>query len=214
MICSPQYSGNCSSIFVEGIADLAYHAGRRGLSVQRSFLLNSSLIADARNSLVDKFLRSSCEHLMFIDSDIGFTGGDVLELLFLQTENADYDILAAPYRVKSINGHFVFNAYDASQRTAIMESKEPVRVGTGFMMIRRTVFERFAAAYPEFWYRHPADGNMGEVHLQCFHTEIDPVTRRYLSEDYWFCQRCGDIGLGVWLCPWFKLQHAGTHIFE
>ncbi len=38
-------------------------------------------------------------------------------------------------------------------------------------------------------------------------------SNRYLSEDYMFCQWARKIGLKVWLCPWFQLQHVGTYIF-
>ena len=38
-------------------------------------------------------------------------------------------------------------------------------------------------------------------------------SKRYLSEDYWFCQKAQEIGLRTWLCPWMKLQHVGTYIF-
>lgn len=36
---------------------------------------------------------------------------------------------------------------------------------------------------------------------------------RYLSEDYWFCQKAQEIGLKTWLCPWMNLQHVGSYIF-
>ena len=38
-------------------------------------------------------------------------------------------------------------------------------------------------------------------------------SKRYLSEDYEFTQRCRDIGLHVWLCPWMKTQHYGSFNF-
>lgn len=43
--------------------------------------------------------------------------------------------------------------------------------------------------------------------------KADKKSLRYLSEDYWFCQRINEIGLQTWLCPWMKLQHVGTYIF-
>ena len=44
--------------------------------------------------------------------------------------------------------------------------------------------------------------------------EMDSRTsKRYLSEDYWFCQLVRKMGLKVWLCPWMHLQHAGTYVF-
>jgi len=39
------------------------------------------------------------------------------------------------------------------------------------------------------------------------------TSKRYLSEDYWFCQRVQEAGLQTWLCPWMKTFHVGTYIF-
>ena len=49
--------------------------------------------------------------------------------------------------------------------------------------------------------------------MQYFQAEIDPKSERYLSEDYWFCQKAQAIELKTWFCPWMKLQHVGTYIF-
>jgi len=39
------------------------------------------------------------------------------------------------------------------------------------------------------------------------------ASRRYLSEDYMFCQYADRIGLKIWFCPWMRLQHVGTYVF-
>jgi len=41
----------------------------------------------------------------------------------------------------------------------------------------------------------------------------EPFSKRYLSEDYYFCQWVRNIGLKVWLCPWIKLTHMGSMNF-
>ena len=38
-------------------------------------------------------------------------------------------------------------------------------------------------------------------------------SKRYLSEDYWFCQKAQAAEIKTWFCPWMKLQHVGTYIF-
>lgn len=43
--------------------------------------------------------------------------------------------------------------------------------------------------------------------------KIQDSSERYLSEDYWFCQKARAAGMKVWLCPWMKLQHFGTYMF-
>lgn len=36
---------------------------------------------------------------------------------------------------------------------------------------------------------------------------------KHVSEDYAFCRRVRDAGMQVWLCPWMRLTHTGSHIF-
>ena len=37
---------------------------------------------------------------------------------------------------------------------------------------------------------------------------------RYLSEDYMFCQFTRKIGIKTFLCPWMKLGHIGSYVFN
>lgn len=39
------------------------------------------------------------------------------------------------------------------------------------------------------------------------------ASKRYLSEDYKFCQDLRKIGQHIWLCPWMKTQHVGAYVF-
>jgi hypothetical protein len=38
-------------------------------------------------------------------------------------------------------------------------------------------------------------------------------SKRYLSEDYMFCQWSRQAGMKVWLCPWMELKHVGMMVF-
>jgi hypothetical protein len=85
------------------------------------------------------------------------------------------------------------------------------------MMTRRSAFEKFEKAFPQYSYkpdhvRTEAFDGSREI-MQYFQAEIDPVSKRYLSEDYWFCQKMIEIGGKIWYCPWMKLQHVGSYIF-
>ena len=42
---------------------------------------------------------------------------------------------------------------------------------------------------------------------------VKDYSKRYLSEDYMFCQWVRNIGMKVWLCPWMQLQHVGMMVF-
>ena len=46
-----------------------------------------------------------------------------------------------------------------------------------------------------------------------FDCVICPDTKRYLSEDYMFCQWGRKAGVKIWMCPWMKLSHMGSYIF-
>lgn len=52
-----------------------------------------------------------------------------------------------------------------------------------------------------------------EAELKAYDEAHSKASRRYLSEDYWFCQKTIKAGMHIWLCPWMKTQHVGAYIF-
>ncbi len=240
-LAAPMYGGMCAGLFTKSVADLTAMFAANGLELRSYFLFNESLITRARNYCVDEFMRSDCTHMMFIDSDIGFDPRDIVAMMALQSDDSEYDVLAGPYPKKTISwekiklavdkgiadddanvlekyvGDYVFNPKAGNGTIRIDEPVEVSEVGTGFMMTRRSAFEKFVAAYPEYSYKpdhvrtEHFDGTR-EI-MQYFQAEIDPVSKRYLSEDYWFCQKLSQAGGKIWYCPWMKLSHVGTYIF-
>jgi len=241
-LATPMYGGQCAGMFAKSIADLSALCTNYGIPLQLYFLFNESLITRARNYCVDEFMRSEAEHLMFIDSDIGFNPHDVIALMALQAQEPEkYNIIGGPYPKKCISwekiklavdkgladedpgqldryvGDYVFNPKQNTGSIAIGEPCEVLEIGTGFMMITKDACKKFVEAYPQYSYRpdhvrtEAFDGSR-EI-MQFFQAEIDPKSKRYLSEDYWFCQKVQEIGLSTWFCPWMKLQHVGSYIF-
>ena len=237
----PMYGGQCAGMFAKSVADLASICTSNGIEMRSYFLFNESLITRARNYCVDEFMRSGCTHMMFIDSDIGFDPRDVLAMLALQSDDSEYDVLAGPYPKKCISwekikmavdkgvadedpnvlerfvGDYVFNPKGGGGNIRIDQPVEVMEVGTGFMMTRRSAFAKFEQAFPQYNYkpdhvRTEAFDGSREI-MQYFQAEIDPKSKRYLSEDYWFCQKMIEIGGKIWYCPWMKLQHVGSYIF-
>lgn len=240
-VATPMYGGQCAGMYTRSIADLAAACARYNIPLQIYYLFNESLITRARNYCVDEFMRSGATHLMFIDSDIGFQPNDVLALMGLQTEESEYDVIGGPYPKKCISwekiklavdkgvadkdpnilerfvGDYVFNPRTTQREIPIGRPVEVMELGTGFMMIRRRTFEKYNEAYPELSYKpdhvrtEHFDGSR-EIHAY-FDCIIDPVSKRYLSEDYNFCYHVEKMGGKVWLCPWMQLQHVGSYIF-
>ena len=240
-VATPMYGGACGGQYTKSSVDLASLAAQYQMDVRFFYLFNESLITRARNYLVDEFLRSDCTHLMFIDSDIGFDPNDVIALSVIAAEGTDKHIVCGPYPKKCIAwekikravdkgfadknpenleryvGDYVFNPKEGTGSIALDEPVEVLEGGTGFMMIQRAALEKFAEAYPQYMYKpdhvrtEHFDGSR-EI-LMAFQAEVDPVSKRYLSEDYWFCQKSWEIGIKTWLCPWMKLQHMGSYVF-
>ena len=241
LVATPMYGGMCTGQYCKSTADLAILASKYQMDIRFFYLYNESLITRARNYLVDEFLRSDCTHLMFIDADIGFDSDDVIALSVVAETGSDKEIVCGPYPKKCISwekikkavdrgfadknpqalekyvGDYVFNPTDGQDSIALNVPVEVLEGGTGFMMIQRGVFEKYKVAYPHLSYKpdhvrtEHFDGSR-EIHAY-FDCVIDPKSKRYLSEDYMFCQYARAAGMKVWLCPWMKLEHQGTYVF-
>ena len=243
-VATPMYGGNCAGSFTKSCTDLSMICAANGIKLRFYFLFNESLVQRARNYCVDEFLRSESTHMMFIDSDIAFNARDILSLLALQiTDPEKYNILTGLYPKKTIawekiataakagradknpfelelyGADYVFNPIDKKKGT--FNLGEPLEIGeggTGFMLIPRDTFTKYAEAYPELSYlpdharTEQFDGSR-EI-TAFFDCIIDPKTKRYLSEDYFFCKKAREIGLRTWTCPWMSLSHIGTHIYK
>lgn len=240
-LATPMYGGQCAGMFARSVADLTALCTHYGIGLQMYFLFNESLITRARNYCCDEFIRSDATHMMFIDSDIGFNPQDVIALLALADDESEYDVIGGPYPKKCISwekvkmavdkgfaddnpndlekfvGDYVFNPKSGSGVIPINEPVEVLEIGTGFMMIKKQTLVKFAEKFPQYNYRpdhvrtEAFDGSR-EI-MQFFQAEIDPKSKRYLSEDYWFCQKIQELGMKTWFCPWMKMQHVGTYIF-
>ena len=240
-LATPMYGGNCVGMYTRAVADLAAICAKYGIPLQLYFLFNESLITRARNYCADEFLRSDATHLLFIDSDIGFNPQDVLALLAMQDDDSEYDVIGAPYPKKCISwekikmavdkgiadedpnklekfvGDYVFNPRNGQREIPIGEPVEVMEMGTGFMMIRRKTFDKYKEVFPHLHYkpdhiRTEAFDGSREI-MAYFDCIIDPVSKRYLSEDYMFCYNVQKAGMKVWFCPWMQTQHVGTYVF-
>jgi hypothetical protein len=241
-VATPMYGGMAHGLYIKSCLDLQTTMSKYGIETKFSFLFNESLITRARNYLVDEFLRTDFTHLLFIDSDIHYAPQDVIALLAL-----DKDVIGGPYPKKSINwkniadtarkhpdldpkeleklvGEYVFNVVHGTKQFTVTDPLEVMEIGTGFMMVKREVFDKMKEAYPTIQYKpdHVGQANFdGSRYIHAyFDTVIDTKesivgggSDRYLSEDYMFCQMWRKIGGQIYLCPWMKTQHIGTYPF-
>ena len=101
-----------------------------------------------------------------------------------------------------------------------MPVDQPVEVqnmGTGFLLIKREVFDKLKPTVPSYSNDVADLGNTigaKEVIHEYFATSIEESTNRLLSEDYHFCSIYRALGGQIWAAPWVVLSHIGTYAFE
>jgi len=122
-----------------------------------------------------------------------------------------------PGNLEKFVGDYVFNPNTSDTELRLDEPVSVLEGGTGFMMITKQAFQKFNDAYPDYSYlpdhvrtKH-FDGTR-EI-MMYFQALIDPESKRYLSEDYMFCQWMQKIGVETYMCPWMKLLHTGSYTF-
>jgi len=235
-IATPMYGGLCNGTYTVGLLSAVGVFSRNNIGMQFAHIMNESLITRARNALVKDFLTTDCTHLMFIDADIGFNAADIPPMI-----DADKDIICGIYPKKEINwvdvakavndgvppqhlayhtGAFVVNLVNDA-KTAEGAMYEPLEIsngGTGFMLVKRKVFEDLIGKVPTYKndvFAAIDDQSNPEVINEFFATSIDKESgNRLLSEDYHFCKIAREAGFKVWAAPWAHLSHTGTYIFN
>ena len=234
----PCYGGMMHTLNAKSLIDLNALCLQNQIPIRFSFLMNESLIARARNYLCEEYLRSepNFEYFLFIDSDISFNCQDVLTMMAL-----DKDIIFAPYSKKCIKwdnikeaviknpnikpedlerlgGDFVFNPIAGTQQFNVSQLVSVQEAATGFLMVKRGVFNKFKEAHPELMY--PPDHNTPQFNSSMticafFNDGIFPkYSPRFLSEDWTFSNMVKELGYDVWMAPFISLQHSGTYCFN
>ena len=130
-----------------------------------------------------------------------------------------------PNAFEQFVGDYVFNPVPGTKEVKLDEPAEVLEGGTGFMLIKRQALEKFREAYWEDSDMSPGGFSYKPDHVRTEHFDgtreimmyfqalIDPESRRYLSEDYMFCQWARKAGIKVWLAPWIKLSHVGSYVY-
>lgn len=208
MIAIPAYDGKLNIAAAFQLPQLALAAQKHGFQVHLAHLSGCSIITRARNSLVNQFLESECTELLFVDSDIHFNVNDVLRIMAL---GHDKDILAGAYPRRAKDQMFFADIY-YNEHGGVELTEEGLlrvnRIGTGFMFIRRHVFETLKDAHPEWKYWVDVEA---KHHYSFFDFAVTP--EGYMGEDYLFCDRAREQGFKVYIDPDINLGHYGSTEF-
>jgi hypothetical protein len=181
-------------------------------SIQIGMNLGDSLVSRSRNTLTSDFLDSDCTDLLWIDSDLVFSGEHIKRIA-----GHDLDLVGGFYPKKQEGEiQWVCNCLDGNQPPPdpVTRLQSVKYIGTGFMRVRRRVFELMIKEHGER-IGYIADGTKRQEFDFCavgVHRFKDG-TRRYLSEDWLFCQRWLDMGHQVWADAGVVLKHIGQAIY-
>jgi len=235
VVATPCFGGQVSSIYASSIFQLQ-RAVRSKSNMELKVLMRDgdALITRARANLVTMFLDDpSATHFLFVDADIGFTPDQVFRLI-----ESGADVVAGAYPIKRVNWDKARRAIETKRPNVpsaaldyVLEIDDPDHVavvngftrvryaGTGFLMIRRHVFEKMCShpAYAplQFFREHSLDALAGSLNrFALFECMIDPRTRTYLSEDFAFCKRWTDIGGEIWADLESHLDHVGPSVYH
>lgn len=240
-ICTPMYGGvGMLDYFLSYIATIKLLESV-GISHKFYYTKQESLVQRARNSLVGFALeQSDVTHIFFIDADIHWNEIDVLSLLdgnvdvsggiypkksynFKKLLNSTEDILKSKNNNKFnvnvsdesfLKHHLVDYNLNGCGNSHIENGLYEVRhIATGFMMIKRQVFEQMIQAHPEWEYKDDIYNPPIDTKFYAF---FDCIIKdsHYLSEDWTFCDRWRDMGGKVYANITIALNHIGSVAYE
>lgn len=187
-----------------------------GIDYQIEHVIGCSLVEDARNELVHRFLETDCTHLLFIDSDMSWDVGGIKKLL----QNSHLDIVGGIYSKKKIADYPIYSDSDTGtldthmfyNDTPIIDRNLPICVNylsTGFTMISKNVFIEFLRKFPDRKYK-VQDKEM----FLFFSCELVKEEMTHYGEDVNFCRLAKIIGFKCFAIPSIELAHIGDFSYK
>lgn len=242
-IATPCYGGQLNEPYFRSTIKMLTFFNQHQIPIAFGTIANESLVTRARNVLLAYFLASDYTHLMFIDADIEFQVEDVLKLYAhnkdiivgaypkkgvawnrikeSMQDPANANVQFNDREIAAFGSDYAINFKFTDREAKSVQIENGILrlhdAGTGFMMIKREAIMKMLKAYPELKYNNDVQINnndLGDNFYALFDTMIDPIDRRYLSEDYTFCRRWQDLGGDIWLDPSISLNHYGHFCFQ
>ena len=200
----PTYNGEIHAVCVSGLLEAMSYCKEKKIGFAVDVIPHDAFIGRARNKLVSRFLKSGARDLLFIDADIGFDAQGVADLC-----SAEPPIAMGLYLMKQEQARYPALMENPLVRHPSNDRLLRLKYGpTGFMRIRREVFEAMEKKWPDEFY---IDGPYGKVH------DYFPCGRfgnNFIGEDIQFCNRAIECGFDIWGMQGIKLKHVGEKVWE
>ena len=224
-LSTPCYGGQCLEKYATSVIKLQIELIKHGIQLMLDTTENESLVHRARNVAVGRFMqKTDADVFMFIDADVEFTPDAVVRLV-----NSPHDVSVAVYPKKVVMWDQVKRAVENGdeRNMAMLSSSLVANIGaakrsvengfvelldgpTGFMAIKRHVFEKLEEKFPELVCKNDHQNRDFDEYCAVFDCMIDPDSRRYLSEDYAFCRRWQQVDGKIFCDINTTLGHVGN----
>ena len=193
-IATPTFDGSVCGEYLHSILQAT-----ATVTFQLALIPGVHFVDTARDIAVAKFLKSKCEYLFFIDSDIGWKGDAISKLI-----NHNKDIVGASYRVKNDIERYPVYLTEETEGPLI----RAIGLPGGFVCIKRAVIEKMVQTVPT--YQWVVDGEFTRIPALFARIFMDD---RLVSEDMVFGRRAMALGYQLWFDPDVTMSHIGSKAF-
>jgi hypothetical protein len=144
-LCTPSLDGKVQDEYALSLVQTAMACAKEGIELWPCGARGITVVHDARNHLVARALYEGADKVFFIDSDMSWRAEDFVRLV-----KSGEPLVAGVYqqRTRYFHGPLTFAA-KFEQMPPVVDADGLVRMagmGTGFMCIDRSVFEKIADA--------------------------------------------------------------------
>lgn len=203
MAATPTYTGQVCIPFLNSYVLTWAHLAVNGVQMELAVANHFTLVQFARNYLLKKFLDDeSFTHLLWIDSDLGWSPDAVLRMLAREK-----DVIAGVYPLKQqgpLQFPYVEELTPNNEGIQLAE-----RAPSGFMLCTREAITKVAMSCRNFMMNHAGEKFMCPNVFDLIHEGIE-----IWGEDFVLCKRFRNLGIDVWVECNIDFQHIGLNAWN
>lgn len=205
LFATPTFEKAVSVDYHTSMLDTVTECVKHRIAFGSRLVAGNQFIDVARNKLVDYFLNSDegFTDLIFIDADQGWDAKVIPRILSYKQ-----GVVAALPPKKEETPTFHDNALTGRIENGLFQALE---AGTGFMRIKREVFDAMDKAFPELKEMiHAENGWPNTPYFQRGNTKYGG----WLGEDIFFCRQLIAMGEFVWIDSDVTFTHRGSKVWK